>query len=61
MKINPLLSLFIVQNQSFKDYFRIMKISLFLLFACALQLLAVNTEAQVNRRDRKADRLLSCI
>ena len=25
MKINPLLSLFIVQNQSFKDYFRIMK------------------------------------
>ena len=26
MKINPLLSLFIVQNQSFKDYFRIMKI-----------------------------------
>ena len=46
MKINPLLSLFIVQNQSFKDYFRIMKISLFLLFACALQLLAVNTEAQ---------------
>ena len=75
MKINPLLSLFIVQNQSFKDYFRIMKISLFLLFACALQLLAVNTEAQnavitfpsnsisrsANRRDRKADRLLSCI
>ena len=46
MKINPLLSLFIVQNQSFKDYFRIMRISLFLLFACAFQLLAVNTEAQ---------------
>lgn len=46
MKINPLLSLFIVQNQSFKDHFRIMRISLFLLFACAFQLLAVNTEAQ---------------
>lgn len=46
MKINPLLSLFIVQNQSFKDYFKIMRISLFLLFACAFQLLAVNTEAQ---------------
>ena len=46
MKINPLLSLFIVQNQSFKDYFRIMRITLFLLFACVFQLLAMDTEAQ---------------
>lgn len=46
MKINPLLSLFIVKNQSFKDYFRIMRVTLFLLFACGFQLLAMNTEAQ---------------
>lgn len=46
MKINPLLSLFIVQNQCIKDYFRIMKISLFFLFVYTLQLMAVNAEAQ---------------
>ena len=46
MKINPLLSFFIVKNQSFKDYFRIMRITLFLLFVCVFQLLATNTEAQ---------------
>ena len=46
MKINPLLSLFIVKNQCIKDYFRIMKISFFFLFVCTFQLMAVNAEAQ---------------
>ena len=46
MKINPLLLLFIVQNQCIKDYFRIMKISLFFLFVYTFQLMAVNAEAQ---------------
>lgn len=41
-----LLQLFIIQNNSVKDFFRIMRISLFFLFACALQLMATNTEAQ---------------
>lgn len=46
MKIKTLLPLFIAQDKHNKDYFRFMRISLFMLFVCAFQLLAVNTEAQ---------------
>lgn len=46
MKIKTLLLFFIVHNQHIKELFRIMRISLFLLFICVLQLFAVNTEAQ---------------
>ena len=46
MNLKTLLQLFIVQNQCIKDFFRIMKISLFLLFVCMAQLFAINTEAQ---------------
>lgn len=41
-----MLRLFIVQNQHIKELLRIMRISIFLLLTCALQLFAVNTEAQ---------------
>lgn len=46
MKIKTLLPFFFVQNTHFKESFRIMKISLFLLFASFFQLMAINTEAQ---------------
>lgn len=46
MKIKTLLPLFIVHDQHFKEYFRIMRISLFMLFVCIFQLMATNTEAQ---------------
>ncbi|MCL3852724.1 TonB-dependent receptor [Parabacteroides sp. GYB001] len=46
MKRKALLQLFIVHNNSIKDFFRIMKISLFLLFVCVFQLMATNMEAQ---------------
>lgn len=46
MKIKTLLSLFIVHDQHFKEYFRIMRVSLFMLFVCIFQLMATNTEAQ---------------
>lgn len=46
MNLKTLLRLFIVQNQCIKDFFRIMKISLFLLFVCLAQVFAVNTKAQ---------------
>lgn len=46
MKIKTLLSLFIVQDKHIKEYFRIMRISLFMLFICVFQMIAVNTEAQ---------------
>lgn len=46
MKIKTLLPLFIVQDKHFKEYFRIMKISLCMLFICAFEMLAVNMEAQ---------------
>ncbi len=46
MKINPLLPFFIVEKSYYKAYCRAMRISLFLLFVCAFQLVAVNTEAQ---------------
>lgn len=46
MKIKTLLPLFIVHNQHFKEYFRIMRVSLFMLFVCIFQLMATNTEAQ---------------
>lgn len=46
MKIKTLLPLFIVHKQHFKEYFRIMRISLFMLFVCIFQLMATNTEAQ---------------
>ncbi|WP_288733024.1 TonB-dependent receptor [uncultured Parabacteroides sp.] len=46
MKIKTLLPLFIVQDKHIKEYFRIMRISLFMLFVCVFQMVAVNTEAQ---------------
>lgn len=46
MEKKPLLSYFIVQNERFKDFFRIMKITQFLLFVCLLPAMAVNLEAQ---------------
>ncbi len=46
MKIKTLLPLFIVHDKHFKEYFRIMRISLFMLFVCIFQLMATNTEAQ---------------
>lgn len=46
MKIKTLLPPFIAQDKHFKEYFRIMKISLFMLFICVFQSIAVNTEAQ---------------
>lgn len=46
MKRKALLQFFIVHNNSIKDFFIIMRISLFLLFVCAFQLMAINTEAQ---------------
>lgn len=46
MKIKTLLPFFSVYNQYIKDFFRIMKISFLLLFACVYHLFAVETEAQ---------------
>lgn len=46
MKRNTLLRFFIAHNCSIKDYFRIMKISFFLLFICVFQLMATDAEAQ---------------
>ena len=46
MKIKTLLQFFIVHNNSIKAFFRIMRISLFLLFVCVFQLMATDTEAQ---------------
>ena len=46
MKIKTLLPLFIVHDQHFKEYFRIMRVSLFMLFVCIFQLMATNIEAQ---------------
>ena len=46
MKIKTLLPLFFVENKHIKDYFRIMKISLVMLFACVFQMIAINSEAQ---------------
>lgn len=46
MKIKTLLLHLIAWNKHFKDYFRIMKISLVFLFVCAFQLVAYNTSAQ---------------
>ena len=46
MKINTLLLLFIVKDLHIKEFFRIMKISIFLLFICTFQLLATHTDAQ---------------
>lgn len=46
MKIKTLLPLFYVENKHIKEYFRIMKISLVMLFVCAFQMVAINSEAQ---------------
>ena len=46
MKRKALLQLFIIHNNSIKDFFRIMRISLFLLFVCVFQLMATDMEAQ---------------
>lgn len=46
MKIETLCLFFIVKNEHLKDFFRIMRISIFLLFVCALQVIAMNTNAQ---------------
>lgn len=46
MKRKALLPLFTVDHKHIKEYYRIMKISLFILFACVFQMVAVNSEAQ---------------
>lgn len=46
MKIKTLLLFFIMHNNRIKEFYRIMKISLFLLFVCICQLMATETEAQ---------------
>lgn len=46
MEKKPLLSFLIVFNLYTKEYCRVMKISLFLIFVCVFQLFATNTEAQ---------------
>lgn len=46
MKIKTLLPFFFVHDKHFKEYFRIMKISLFMLFISVFQLMSVNTVAQ---------------
>ena len=46
MKINTLFSLFIVKDLRIKELFRIMRMSIFLLFVCTFQLLATHTDAQ---------------
>ena len=46
MKRKTLLLPFIIQNNSIKYFFRIMKISLFLLFVCVCQLMAIEAGAQ---------------
>lgn len=46
MKIKTLLPLFFVENKHIKEYFRIMKISLVMLFVCVFQMVAINSEAQ---------------
>ena len=46
MKRKPLLQSYTVDISGFKDFFRIMRISLVLLFVCALQLSAVESKAQ---------------
>lgn len=46
MEIKTLLQSFVVHNNSSKDYYRIMKILFFLLFICAFQLVAVETNGQ---------------
>lgn len=46
MKRKTLLQSFIVHNNRIKDFFRIMRISLFLLFVCVCQLMAEEAGAQ---------------
>jgi len=46
MEINLLLQSYIVEKTHLKGSFRIMRISFFLLFICAFQLIATNTDAQ---------------
>ena len=46
MKRKTLLQPFIVHNNRIKDFFRIMRISLFLLFVCVCQLMAEEAGAQ---------------
>ena len=46
MKRKTLLQSFIVHNNRIKDFFRIMRISLFLLFVCVCQLMATDAGAQ---------------
>ena len=46
MKRKTLLLPFIIQNNSIKYFFRIMKISLFFLFVCVCQLMAIEAGAQ---------------
>ena len=46
MKRKTLLESFIVHNNCLKEFFRIMRISLFLLFVCMCQLMATDAGAQ---------------
>ena len=46
MEKKPLLLNFIAQKERYRDFFRAMKITLFLLFVCMLPVTAINMEAQ---------------
>lgn len=46
MKRKTLLLPFIIYNSNIKYFFRIMRISLFLLFVCVFQLMAEEADAQ---------------
>lgn len=46
MKIKLLISYRLIKNNTFKDLFRIMRVTLFLLFVLSFQLLATNSKAQ---------------
>lgn len=64
MNKKTLFPLFIVRNKHIKDFFRIMRISIFLLFVSTLQLLAVSSEAQnaiisLSTNHLTVDRLIS--
>ena len=49
MKRKTLLLPFIIYNSNIKYFFRIMRISLFLLFVCVFQLMAEEADAQMQR------------
>ena len=56
MKINPLLTHFLCPK-NFKKAYRIMKISLFIMFVCVYQLFAAKAEAQNTIIELKSNKL----